>query len=384
MTDNDITTESAMAMQGRENVVPIRQSPVKQSSHLDVSPILSIVVPAYSEEGNLDKLYEDLLQILKSVGITWELIIVDDGSNDGTWQKISTIFDRDPRVKGLRFSRNFGHQYSIFAGLSHARGNAVITMDADLQHPPSLIPRLLEEWRKGNKIVHTVRVEQEHISPVKRMTSKAFYKIFSYLSGVELSSGMADFRLLDRKVVAEIVRLREGGLFLRGLVHWLGYPSAKVEFQSGRRFSGHSKYTARRMFTLAWAGITSFSIIPLRIAILIGIVTSIFAFYQLGEALYVKLFTDKAIPGWASIYGTISLLFGVLFILIGILGEYIARILEEVRRRPRYIISDVIGLDAGNLMSPKRSESEQFSVLPPSDEHERYFGSSRSEEIRDS
>ena len=382
MTDNDITAESGMPTRGGEYVVPIRQAPVKWSSRGNAWPILSIVVPAYSEEGNLDRLYEELAEILDSVGITWELIIVDDGSNDGTWQKISALFERDPRVKGLRFSRNFGHQYSIFAGLSHAQGNAVITMDADLQHPPSVIPRLLEEWRKGNMIVHTVRGEQEYISPLKRMTSKAFYKIFSYLSGVELSSGMADFRLLDRKVVAEIVRLREGGLFLRGLVHWLGYPSAKVEFQSGHRFSGHSKYTIRKMFTLAWAGITSFSIIPLRIAIVIGIVTSIFAFYQLGEALYVRLFTDQALPGWASIYGTVSLLFGVLFVLIGILGEYIARILEEVRRRPRYIISDVIGFDAGNLISPQRSESEQFTLSASSDEHEGYFGSDRSDHNR--
>jgi dolichol-phosphate mannosyltransferase len=301
------------------------------------TPVFSIVIPAYHEAGNLLKLYDEIVRALAAVDMTWELILVDDGSADTTWQKIMALHLRDGRVKGLRLSRNFGHQYALFAGMSAAQGKAVITMDADLQHPPAVIPELLQEWRRGLKIVHTIRIDHEEISWSKRFTSRLFYKIFSFLSGVNLSSGMADFRLLDRQVVNELLKLKEGGLFLRGLVQWIGYANSEVPFHCGRRFSGVSKYNFRRMLKFAWTGITSFSTKPLRVGIIIGLLTSLFAFYQLGEALWTKLFTDRAVPGWASIIGIQSLLFGVLFIFLGILGEYMARILEEVRQRPRLV-----------------------------------------------
>jgi dolichol-phosphate mannosyltransferase len=213
-------------------------------------------------------------------------------------------------------------------------------MDADLQHPPDVIPDLIQEWRRGNKIVHTVRSDPEDFGFLKRTTSKLYYRIFSYLSGVKIESGMADFRLLDRQVVDTILQMKEGGLFLRGLVQWVGYPSAKVEFQSRNRFAGQSKYNWGRMTIFAWSGITSFSLIPLRLGVTIGLLTSLLAFYQLAEALWAKLFTDEVVPGWTSIIGLQSLLFGILFIFLGILGEYLARILEEVRQRPRFIVSD--------------------------------------------
>jgi len=241
-------------------------------------------------------------------------------------------------------SRNFGHQYSLFAGLKHSRGKAVISMDADLQHPPAMIGKLLEQWRNGYQLVHTVRLDHEGISGFKKKTSQLFYRFFSFLSGVELSEGVADFRLLDRQVVNEILGFKEGGLFLRGLVHWVGYKNTYVDYQCQERYAGESKYNFKRMLKFAWTGITSFSIIPLRIGVIIGLLTSLFAFYQLAEAVYVKFFTNLAVPGWASVIGLVSLLFGVLFILLGIIGEYIARILEEVRGRPRYIISEQVGL----------------------------------------
>jgi polyisoprenyl-phosphate glycosyltransferase len=304
------------------------------------SPVLSIVVPAYKEAGNLEQLRSELIKNLAPLWCTWELILVDDGSPDATWDRIVALHEKDHRVKGVRLSRNFGHQYALLAGISEARGSAVITMDGDLQHPPSVIPSLVWEWQRGNKIVHTIRRELPGLSWTKRFTSKMFYRVFSFLSGVPLKEGMADFRLLDRQVVDEILKLKESGLFWRGLAQWVGYRSANVEYDCAERFAGSSSYNFIRMLRFAWTGITSFSMVPLRLATGVGLLTSLFAFYQLLDAVYVKVFTTRAVPGWASLYVLVSLLFGILFLLIGICGEYIARILEEVRGRPRFVISD--------------------------------------------
>ena len=305
-----------------------------------MSPIISIVVPAYCEQGNLTNLYRELRQVVEPLELLWELIIVDDGSTDDTWGEICVLSQQDAAVKGLRLSRNFGHQYAIFAGLSKAAGRAVITMDADLQHPPALIPQLLEYWRAGSKIVHTVRVDHQNTPKLKKITSRLFYKVFSFLSGVHLSAGMVDFRLLDRQVVDAILQLKEGGLFLRGLIQWVGYPSSKVEFHCRERFSGKTKYPLRQMLKFAWTGITSFSVIPLRVAIVIGFGTSLVAFTWLIYAVWAHLFTNRTLPGWTSVVAFEALLFGILFILLGVIGEYLGRVLEEVRGRPRFIISE--------------------------------------------
>jgi len=302
---------------------------------------ISIVIPFYNEENNLLKLYEELIDVLRG-DMNWEILLIDDGSSDNSWEKIKFLHERDPRIRGIRFSRNFGHQNALYAGFNFSRGDAVITMDSDLQHPPFVIPELIREWEKGYKIVHTVRKDTESISITKKFTSWAFYKIFTLLSGVEISSGMADFRLLDRQVVDELLKSQEAGVFLRGLVQWVGFSSTKVVFQCRDRYSGQSKYSLYKMVKFAWRGITSFSIIPLRIGIMIGLMTSMFAFYILVDALYTKLFTDQAVPGWTSIIGVVSLLFGVLFILIGLLGEYIGKVLIQVRGRPAYIVSEKI------------------------------------------
>ena len=198
---------------------------------------ISIVIPFYNEENNLPKLYEELTDVMCD-GINWEILLIDDGSSDNSWEKIKSLHERDPRIRGIRFSRNFGHQNALYAGFSFSRGDAVITMDSDLQHPPFVIPELIREWEKGYKIVHTVRKDTESISITKKVTSWAFYKIFTWLSGVEISTGMADFRLLDRQVVGELLKSQETGVFLRGLVQWVGFPSTKVVFQCRDRYSG--------------------------------------------------------------------------------------------------------------------------------------------------
>ncbi|MEE9429472.1 MAG: glycosyltransferase family 2 protein [Melioribacteraceae bacterium] len=304
----------------------------------------SVIVPSYFEQDNLEKLIEELVPILESKNATFEIILVDDGSTDKTWEKIQALNKKDGRVKGLQFSKNFGHQYALLAGFNFAKGKAIITMDADLQHPPKFVNNLINEWEKGFKIVNTIRIDSAKISWIKKLTSKLFYKIFSFLSGVDINPGMADFRLLDRQVVNELLEFGESGLFLRGLIGWLGYPHVNIEYKAAERFAGTTKYTFGKMIKFALDGISSFSLVPLRLGIILGILTSLFAFIELIYVVSVRIFTEVAIPGWASGLGVVSFLFGVLFIIIGVLGEYIGYILVETKRRPRFIINEKIGI----------------------------------------
>lgn len=307
------------------------------------APELSVVVPAYDEEGNVEPFFDELEPVLRELGLTWEIILVDDGSRDGTWARIRALHARDERVRGVRLSRNFGHQYALLAGLTRARGDAVVSMDADLQHPPQVIPRLVEEWRKGSQIVHTVRRDSGEESAFKRISSRLFYRLFAFLSGTQMQSGMADFRLLDRRALDSLLQFREEGLFLRGLVHWVGFPSTRVEFECQPRFSGRTSYTLRKMLRLGWSGVTSFSLVPLRLCVLLGLLTSAFSFQQLFEAVYRRLVLGDTVEGWTQTMVVMTFLFGVLFVLLGIVGEYIGRILVEVRHRPRFLVSDELG-----------------------------------------
>jgi len=309
-----------------------------------MDPVLSIVVPVFNEAGNIRKLHSELIPVLEKLGVDWEIIFCDDGSDDATWEIIDQLHRDNERIKGIRFSRNFGHQYALFAGMQHASGKAVISMDGDLQHPPELLPEMLERWRAGDKIVHTVRVYDQKQGFIKKLSSNLFYRLFTFLSGVEMEGGMADFRLLDRQVLDELLKFKEEGLFLRGLVHWVGYQSSKLTFQCGQRFSGKGKYSLKKMLKLAWTGITSFSIVPLRVSIIIGVLTSLLAFAEMLYAIYAKLFTDTVVPGWASGVAVVSFLFGILFIMLGVLGEYMGRVLIESRGRPRFLISESIGV----------------------------------------
>jgi len=307
-------------------------------------PVISLVLPAYNEAENLREVYSSFAKVLDSLGLPWELIIADDGSQDGTWHELLTLHKTDMRVKGVQLSRNFGHQYALFAGLSHAAGAAVISMDADLQHPPELIPTLVEQWRAGYKIVNTVRQDPPTLSTFKRATSALYYRVLSKLSGVPMRKGMSDCRLLDRQVLEELLSFGEAGLFLRGLVVWMGYPTTWVPFECRERLRGRSKYTVRKMALFALDGVTSFSVVPLRIGILVGGLTSMLAFGELIYALVMKLSGGKTVPGWASGVSVVSFLFGVLFILMGLIGEYVGRILVEVRRRPRFLINATVGV----------------------------------------
>jgi len=296
-------------------------------------PEISIVIPAFNEEENIPVIYLELTKVLEPLEMPWEVLFVDDGSKDGTWEQIVSLNKRDSHVKGLRLSRNFGHQYALLAGLFRATGNAVISMDGDLQHPPQAVPRLIAEWRKGKKVVNTIRRDPPDFSLFKKVTALVYYKVFSFLSGVKIERGMADFRLLDRQALNSVLQFPEEGLFLRGLVQWIGYESSTIEYQSENRLSGVSKYTLRKMARFAWNGITSFSLIPLRMGIIVGTVTSIWAFGYLTYVVYAKFYLPDVVPGWATTVGILSLLFGILFILLGIIGEYIGRIPATVTNR---------------------------------------------------
>lgn len=322
---------------------PPKSSRANHSEILMSPDSISVVVPAFNEAGNLPHLYDALAIVLEEQSAPWELVFVDDGSTDETWSVIESLCGDDKRVRGVRLSRNFGHQCALHAGLCHAVGEVVISMDADMQHPPAVIPNLIDEWRRGYKIVNTIRLDPLNIPLLKRLSSRGFYAVFSWLAGVDLRGGMADFRLIDRRVLDEILQFREDPLFFRGVVHWVGYPSTTVTFECGQRLSGKTKYTFRQMLRLAWHGVSSFSIVPLRIGVVVGLGASFLAFCGVIYAIYSKVVAGSAIPGWASTVAILSFLFAILFMYLGLLGEYLGRVMVEVRDRPRYLVSERTG-----------------------------------------
>ena len=302
---------------------------------------VAFVVPAYNEEGNLEVLRDRIAAALSSLPhLTWSILFVDDGSTDGTRAQIRSLAKTDSRIRFLGFSRNFGHQAALKAGLDHADADAVVSMDADLQHPPELLPKLIELWEQGFEIVYTVRRDTQTVGLFKRLSSRGFYRVFNYLSELDIDPGAADFRLLDRKVVDTLKCIPESGLFLRGMIHWVGFKQTSLPYEVGNRYSGASKYSLKKMLKLATDGVLSFSTKPLRVASVLGcIVSGLAAIYGV-YAIGIFFFAKTAISGWASILISMLFLGGIQLLTIGLLGEYIGRILMETKRRPQYIISE--------------------------------------------
>jgi len=299
--------------------------------------LISIVVPCYNEEGNIQVLYSKIKESLLNSKL--EFIFVDDNSNDDTLQIIEGLSKKDNAVKFISFSRNFGHQNALRAGLQYATGDCVISMDADLQHPPELLASLIEKWTKGYDIVYTVRNDIENVSGFKKMTASLFYKLMNRFSEVEIKQGSADFRLIDRKIVNILVNdISEYHLFYRGLISWIGYKQIGIEYVPHARFSGTTKYTFGKMLSFASNGITSFSIKPLKIAVLLGtfisFLSSLYAIY----VLYIAIFTDKAIEGWTSVILSVLFIGGINMILLGIIGEYIGKLYIQSKKRPYFLI----------------------------------------------
>jgi len=298
---------------------------------------ISFAIPAYEEAPNISMLLGKLVNVLKGEKYLYEIIIVDDGSQDSTWQTILEEAKKNPNVIGLRLARNFGHQSALIAALSHASGDAVISLDADLQHPPEAVPSLLRAWEEGYPVVQTQRVDNSGTGLFKKITSKYFYKLFSYFANVKLTKGSSDFRLLDRSALQALLEMENA--FLRGSVEWLGYNSKTIKFDVGKRYKGHSKYTLKRMLQFAYKAMISHSTKPLRLGIWVGTFTSLFAFIQLVYVFYQYWF-GYVVPGWASTIGIMSFLFGILFVMIGIIGVYLAEIHEKLLNRPNFIVAE--------------------------------------------
>ena len=304
-------------------------------------PEISIVIPTYCEEGNIVELYEQLQrELTKSEIHSFEIIFVNDGSKDNSLEKIKELAIRDERVKYIHFSRNFGHQNALRAGLDLAKGGAVISMDADLQHPPELIPTLIAFWRAGNKVVYTKRKDKNDLSFFKKLTSKMFYKLVNYLSETKLEEGTADFRLLDRSVVEALKNFNENNLFYRGIIPGLGFRQHGIDYIPNERFSGNTKYTFSKMVRFALTGITSSSAKPLYFSIYLGAFLALCSFFYALYAIYVSIFTTEAVAGWTSTIASILFIGGIQLMMLGIVGIYLGKLFSESKKRPNYIIEE--------------------------------------------
>ncbi len=302
---------------------------------------ISIIIPTYCEEGNILPLYYKLISEFTQLKIsTFEIIYVNDGSTDGSLDKIKELVTQDSRVKYIHFSRNFGHQNALRAGLDYATGNAVISMDADLQHPPEMLPILVNHWREGYQVVYTKRKDTKDLTFFKKLSSKLFYKLVNYLSETKLEEGTADFRLLDRSVVEALKKFKENNLFYRGIVPSLGFKQIGVEYTPHERFSGETKYTFSKMVRFALTGITSSSAKPLYFSIYLGVFLAILSFLYAVYAIYISVFTEKAITGWTSLIASILFIGGIQLVMLGIVGIYLGKLFSESKNRPNYLIEE--------------------------------------------
>ncbi|MCI7194180.1 glycosyltransferase family 2 protein [Acidaminococcus fermentans] len=303
---------------------------------------ISFVVPVFNEEENIHEFHRRLTQVMAPLPYDYEILFIDDGSRDRTSLLIRELAEKDPHVQGYVFARNFGHQLALTCGLDQSTGDAVISMDGDLQHPPEMVPDLLKKWEEGYEIVQTVRKSTEDATWFKSITSRLYYKLINSMSEVRITPGGSDFRLMDRKAVDALNRFRERARFIRGMVNNLGFRYTTLEFVAPPRFAGHSKFSLRKMLRFALDGITAFSRVPLRLALYVGCIAGLGSILLIGHVIYVKYIVQDAVPGWTTLAAAEFFLGGVELIGIGIVGEYVGRIFDEVKQRPLYIIREHI------------------------------------------
>ncbi|MEG1543226.1 MAG: glycosyltransferase family 2 protein [Tannerellaceae bacterium] len=298
---------------------------------------VSIIIPAYNEEGNIRIMVETIATLLSSLPYQYELIFVNDGSTDHTLEVITTLAKENSNIFYIELSRNFGHQSALKAGMDYAHGDCLITLDCDMQHPPQLIAEMLSKWEEGYDVVYTRRAEDKKLPLFKRITSRTFYALCNKLSDIELEAGTADFRLLSRNIAHVFCSLTESDLFIRGMIKWLGFKQYAIDYEPGERFSGSTKYNLRQMFSLALKGITSFSVSPLYIAMYVGFFMSLLSFLYLPYVLY-SYFTGHFMSGWSSMILTIVFFGGMQMMMIGILGTYLGKIFLQSKGRPSYVV----------------------------------------------
>lgn len=298
----------------------------------------TIIIPVYNEEDVIRETYRRLTLVMQSLGEPYELLFVNDGSEDRTAEIIEVLAETDDSVRLLNFSRNFGHQIAITAGMDYARGDAIVIIDADLQDPPELIPRMIEKWQEGYEVVYARRVQRKGETLFKKWTASLFYRTLRMMTEVDIPLDTGDFRLIDRKVCDVMHGIREKSRFIRGLISWIGFRQAAIEYIREERFAGKTKYPLKKMLRLAIDGITSFSHKPLKLATYLGLALSLPSFAYLVFSLGLKIFTASTISGGRWLFTLLLLLNGVNFILLGILGEYIGRIYDETKDRPLYIL----------------------------------------------
>lgn len=307
--------------------------------------LCSVVVPVFNEELVISETYKRLKTVMDSMNEPYELVFVNDGSRDKSAEILGGICEADHRVKLVDFSRNFGHQMASTAGMDYSSGDTIVLIDADLQDPPELIPRMLEKWREGYDVVFGVRSKRNGETFFKKLTAKFFYRLLTSMTDVDIPVDTGDFRLIDRKVCEALKKTNEKSRFLRGLISWMGFRQTGIEYVRDKRFAGETKYPLKKMLKFAFDGITSFSYKPLKLASYCGAFLSVLSFIYLLIVLYQGLFTSTTIAGWASTLA-VSLFFnGIVLIILGIIGEYIGRIFDEVRGRPLYIVRATKNID---------------------------------------
>lgn len=303
---------------------------------------LSVAIPLYNEAPLVDELLQRTGRVLDQIpGGPHEIVCVDDGSTDETWARLKAASRDDPRIVALSFSRNFGHQAAFSAALDHVTGDAVVLMDGDLQDPPEAIPRLLEAHRQGYDVVYAVRIKRKE-GWLLRACYRLFYATIALLANIRLPRGAGDFSLMSRRVVDELTRSQERSRYLRGLRTWVGFPQVGIPIERAERYCGRSKYSLRRLFRLAFDGIFAFSIVPLRAATLLGAVTVIFSIAVSVYSLWAKLFLDRSPQGFTALIVSMAFFAGTQLLFLGVIGEYIGRIYEEVKGRPIYIIQEKV------------------------------------------
>jgi dolichol-phosphate mannosyltransferase len=305
-------------------------------------PEVSVVVPVFDEADVLPALFERLCSALDATDVRWELVFVDDGSRDASASILRDLAASEPRVVVVTLSRNFGHQLAITAGMDHARGEAIVVMDADLQDPPEVVPDLIARWREGYDVVYGVRTARDEDTVFKRVTAAGFYRVLQWLTPIPIPVDAGDFRLMSRRALSALQRMPERARYVRGMVAWLGYRQTAVPFERAPRRAGETKYPLRKMVAFAADGIVSFSAVPLRLATSLGFVMAATSLVYVLYAVSMKLLVGTAIQGWTSLVAVIVLIGSAQLICLGIIGEYVARIYEEVKGRPLYLVDEVV------------------------------------------